>query len=296
MRPAVRFWNKAPFIRLLLPLMAGIITQWYWPFNFDLLLIVMLTCICTIVLYFFLSLKNRFRLTVIHGLLVNVMVFCSGSILVCINDVRNKHNWMGKFYADKNYVVLALEEPLVEKANSFKSLASAQHIGDQTTWKNVMGKIIIYFEKDSTLKYLDYGNKICFRKSLQEIRNSGNPGSFDYKTYCLFNGITHQVYLTKKDFIVLPEKEKSFFKTFIFDCRSWVLQTIKRFIPQKKEQGLAEALLIGYKDDLDKNLVQSYSNTGVVHVIAISGLHLGLIYWLLIMLTRSLAKNKKTSL
>jgi competence protein ComEC len=48
--------------------------------------------------------------------------------------------------------------------------------------------------------------------------------------------------------------------------------------------------LIGYKDDLDKTLVQSYSNTGVVHVIAISGLHLGLIYWLL---TYSLNHYKK---
>ena len=56
--------------------------------------------------------------------------------------------------------------------------------------------------------------------------------------------------------------------------------------------GLAEALLIGYKDDLDKTLVQSYSNTGVVHVIAISGLHLGLIYWLLLMLFKPLQKRK----
>ena len=60
-----------------------------------------------------------------------------------------------------------------------------------------------------------------------------------------------------------------------------------------KELGLAEALLIGYKDDLDKTLVQSYSNTGVVHIIAISGLHLGLIYWLLNLLLKPLSKRKK---
>jgi competence protein ComEC len=51
-------------------------------------------------------------------------------------------------------------------------------------------------------------------------------------------------------------------------------------------------LLIGYKDDLDKTLVQSYSNTGVVHVIAISGLHLGLIYWLLLKLFWPLQKRR----
>ena len=44
----------------------------------------------------------------------------------------------------------------------------------------------------------------------------------------------------------------------------------------KDELGIAEALLIGYTHDLDKDLVQAYSNTGVVHIIAISGMHLGL--------------------
>src|SRR5207253_4202039 len=48
------------------------------------------------------------------------------------------------------------------------------------------------------------------------------------------------------------------------------------------EAGVAEALLIGYRNHLDKDLVQAYSNTGVVHIIAISGLHLGMIYGLLI--------------
>ncbi|HYH16752.1 MAG TPA: ComEC/Rec2 family competence protein, partial [Flavisolibacter sp.] len=61
--------------------------------------------------------------------------------------------------------------------------------------------------------------------------------------------------------------------------------------PGNKEAGLAEALLIGYKDDLDKNLVQAYSNTGVVHVIAISGLHLGIIYWILLLLTHPLKQR-----
>jgi competence protein ComEC len=70
------------------------------------------------------------------------------------------------------------------------------------------------------------------------------------------------------------------------------LSILRKYIHGPKEKGLAEALLIGYKDDLDKNLVQSYTKTGVVHVIAISGLHLGLIYWLLVRLCAPLRKRK----
>jgi competence protein ComEC len=72
-----------------------------------------------------------------------------------------------------------------------------------------------------------------------------------------------------------------------------VIKILRQFITGSKEQGFAEALLIGYKDDLDKNLVQAYSNTGVVHIIAISGLHLGLIYGLLLLLTKPLKRVRK---
>jgi competence protein ComEC len=58
------------------------------------------------------------------------------------------------------------------------------------------------------------------------------------------------------------------------------------------ETGVAEALLIGYRDDLDKDLVRAYSNTGVVHIIAISGLHLGMIYGLMLLLLKPFRKYK----
>src|SRR6185436_8991967 len=69
-----------------------------------------------------------------------------------------------------------------------------------------------------------------------------------------------------------------------------VLEILSKYIPGAKESGLAKALLIGYKDELDKNLVQAYASTGVVHIIAISGLHLGIIYGLLTLVFSPLQK------
>jgi competence protein ComEC len=108
----------------------------------------------------------------------------------------------------------------------------------------------------------------------------------------LFQGITHQVYLKEDEFEILSTANKKRFQEFINITRAKVLDILRTNIRGDKELGLAEALLIGYKDDLDKTLVQSYSNTGVVHVIAISGLHLGLIYFLLTWLFKPLKKQK----
>ncbi|HUC83264.1 MAG TPA: ComEC/Rec2 family competence protein, partial [Flavisolibacter sp.] len=204
--------------------------------------------------------------------------------------------WIAHALKEKNLITVTLEEPLVEKTNSYKALARFTQVGDSASMQPVEGSLILYFKKDSLLPPLQYGSQIVFQKPLQEIRNAGNPGSFNYKTYSLFQGITHQVYLTSEDYVVLPTTDKNAFNAFIFQSRQWIVNTLQQFIAGEKEQGLAEALLIGYKDDLDKNLVQAYSNTGVVHVIAISGLHLGLIYWLLLGLTKPLKGRKKLAL
>jgi competence protein ComEC len=127
---------------------------------------------------------------------------------------------------------------------------------------------------------------------LQEIRNQGNPGGFDFKRYCLFQGITGQVFLQQNDYILLNDVNTSFYQRLFFPAREAVLNIIKTNIKGSKEAGLAEALLVGYKNDLDKSLIQSYSNTGVVHVVAISGLHIGLIYWVLMLLLKPLKKFK----
>lgn len=94
------------------------------------------------------------------------------------------------------------------------------------------------------------------------------------------------------EYKIISTKKTTNFRQFLFDTRKSIINILRDYIPGHKEAGLAEALLIGYKDDLDKNLVQSYSNTGVVHIIAISGLHVGLIYWLLARLLNPIGSQK----
>lgn len=79
----------------------------------------------------------------------------------------------------------------------------------------------------------------------------------------------------------------------MFVFRAYILQTIRKYVKGEMETSIAEALLIGYRDDLDRDLVQAYSNTGVVHIIAVSGMHLGLIYGLLMFLLKGLNRNKR---
>jgi competence protein ComEC len=287
------FWKKAPFTRLLFPLAVGIIMQWYHPVDITYILATSLCSITAIACFFFVPFFTRYKLGLINGIVISVLFMTTGMWLTWNENIRNDQNWFGSYINKNDAVIATLHEPLVEKAKSFRSTAGIDYILRGDSCVPVSGKIILYFKKDSIPLHLTYGTQIIFHKPLQEILNAGNPGGFDYKRYSFFQGITHQVYLRPGEFEVLKDKKTEGLQQFIFDSRDWILRLLRTNISNEKERGLAEALLIGYKNDLDKELVQSYSNTGVVHVIAISGLHLGLIYGLLVWLCKPLQRGKK---
>jgi competence protein ComEC len=287
------FWKETPFIKLLLGLIAGIMLQWHFQVNVQVWWVVMIVSSATVAGFFFIPFFNRYKFFFISGVSVTSLFFSVGALLAWHKDIRNESSWLGNFYKEKDALVVTLDEPPVEKTKSIKANASVNYLFHDGKSIPVKGKIIVYFKKDTSQLQLSYGSKIIFKKSLQEIKNSGNPGGFDYKRYALFQGITHQVFLKQGEFEVLDGKNENWFKKFIYRSRERVLNILRKNIPGDKELGLAEALLIGYKDDLDQKLVQSYTNTGVVHIIAISGLHLGLIYWLLALLLKPLKNRKK---
>jgi len=294
------FWKKNPFIRLLLPMTAGIAVQWNFQVDISVWEILLIIEITLIIFFFFIPFLSRYRLSFFNGLMISLLFFSFGAVLVWQKDIRHNHSWFGNFYKEPDGLVVTLNESPIEKTKSIKSDAIVSYIIKNEKQIPAAGKIILYFQKDlpagqadsSIADQLVYGSRIIFKKPLQEIKNAGNPGGFDYKRYSLFHGITHQVYFKPNEFTVLNDKDENWLDKFLYKTRQKVLNILRKNIKNEKELGLAEALLIGYKDDLNQTLVQSYTNTGVVHIIAISGLHLGLIYWLLLRLFKPLKKRK----
>jgi competence protein ComEC len=288
------FWKKAPFARFLLALVAGILAGWYFPPGPDTIWLLLLAGLSFLCCFFIIPFFGRYRLALLNGIIIHLLFFFLGVLLVFKQDIRRDPRWLGNFYTDTDALVVTLREPPVEKTRSVKANAAVNYLVRKGQVIPVKGTIILYFNKESS-GLLAYGSQVLFKKPLEEIRNTRNPGGFDFQRYALFQGITHQGYLGRDEFELLPGKKKNWFREFLYVSREKILHILRRTIKGDKEPGMAEALLIGYKNDLDKSLVQSYANTGVVHIIAISGLHLGLIYWLLALLLKPLQRKKKVS-
>jgi competence protein ComEC len=130
--------------------------------------------------------------------------------------------------------VATLDETPVEKTNSLKANACISMMVENGKNTPVNGKVILYFKRDSLLPAMSYGSQLVIRKPLQEIKNSGNPGGFDYKQYCLFREITHQVYLKPDEFSVLTTSNRHWLPSFLDGAREKVLNILRTNIHGEK--------------------------------------------------------------
>lgn len=281
-----------PFIRLIIPFIAGILIQWI--FNFSPLILLAGVALIALIIFIFSRLPFAVKYTYrwIPGISINLLFIIIGAFVIYNKDISKKPNWIGNYSTDSTAVLATIKEPLVEKAKTYKAEVSIEAINIRGKWKDATGNVLVYFSKDSSMPGMKYGSQILFYKSLQPMKNSGNPGSFNYKQYCAFQNIYHQVFLKSHEYMMTKTTNKNDFKNWLFNLRFTVIQILQQYITGDREAGVAEALLIGYRDDLDKDLVQAYSNTGVVHIIAISGMHLGIIYMALVWLLKPFKRTR----
>ncbi len=279
-------WKKMPFVRIVIPFLIGILLQWYLKIEPTLSVPLLVISVFISLIISLLHINIGYTLRWVQGAAINISIIALAMLLTYGKDSRNHADWVGHHYKDSGAVIISLLEPPVTKPKSFKADASIQFVQSNGAWQQVQGELIVYLQKDSAAPPLDYGSKILFIKPLQPIKNSGNPGAFDYARFNLFKGITHQVYLKTGEYKILPASTSSDVTRLLIDIRQYVIGVLQTYITGPEESGVAEALLIGYRNDLDKDLVQAYSNTGVVHIIAISGMHLAMIYGILAILLK----------
>jgi competence protein ComEC len=226
-----------------------------------------------------LPIQFRFRYRYLQSSVLLMMVTLAAAILTLQQDIRKKQNWFGHHLKNKDAIEVILQEPLSEKQKSYKVMADAVAVLSDKKRLPVTGKILLYLPKDSLIAKLRYGDRLFLSADPVEIPAAGNPGAFDYRRYLGFQQVYLQVFVKPGQWLKTGEPQVQEWRRSIFQLREQVLEVLRRNVSGGPQiTGIAEALLIGYKDDLDHSLVQDYSKTGVIHIIAISGLHLGLIY------------------
>ena len=275
----MKTWNKIPLFRLLIPLLAGIICAIHYSFNKLTILeiFIFLFISISLVSYFKIYFTTYSRRWV-FGTIINLLILVLGILITEQNKPSNLLLHFNQFNTEASIVVL--KEDVIAKAKSFKCEVEVIAGKSDNDWQNTEGKAILYFAKDSLTELLKYGDKIIINGKWNAIENPSNPAQFNYKSYLYNSGITAQQYV-KNDAWKLISNQKDFsIMKFAFIYQKKLLRILESNF-QDEELAVISALLLGYKDLLDRETIMTYASSGAMHVLAVSGLHVGIIYLVL---------------
>jgi len=288
----IPFWKKAPFFRLLLPLMAGILTEYYVPLPIYVLSILIS---CGSLLWYLqrsLSSFRRFRHRFLTGIPVQTIFFCLGVACAMCHELRFETRHFSKYVKEENILLLRLEEPPVVRAKTYRTIATVTHCIAEGRKVPVSGKCFVYFKKEDAVQKLSYASVIQITSTPKPIP-ANDTGKFDFRRYATLQKIYHQVYLKERDYVIHGKDSSFDIYTYLYQTRDYLIGIIHRYVTNPQEAAVAIALLTGYRAELDRNLSAIYQSTGTIHVIAISGMHLALIYVLLQFMFRPLDRFRR---
>lgn len=282
-------WYGIPFLRILPPFTAGILAGSGFADNFSHWGILLILLFLVLLLLEIIQTDEWILRSRIQGLLLYILLFVAGSFA-----------WADTFRAKKQTIdpsttsqyTAVVKEPFSGKQKWRKTFLRLYSKQDNGLTVPVEADILAFFDS-SHLRYLTQGSRIRFQKQLMNMEGGGNPGSFNWNQYWERKNIHYRVYFSATDRFESQGVLINTRSTLLTRCRGWVIGHLQKNIPDTVSAGLAEALLIGHKEDLDKEMLRQYANTGLMHVIAISGMHLGLIYVVTMALLRLLPLPRK---
>ena len=276
-------WYKYPFIRLLIPFAIGICLAFYSKGCCASAKSILYMLIILVVLLTFMTLSSKFiknyRYRYIYSISLNVFLLILGFSFVKIKDYKlNINDLESVDYVPKCYVARLFDCPTI-KDNSVKAILELVEIEDENSVKHsIETKVITYFEKDDKSLSLKYGDCVVFMVNPEEVKPPLNPEQFDYKDYLYKKGVTHQVYLQSDKWLNLNYNRSNPIYRFSYWLRDFLLEVMRNLGIGEDEYAVATAILLGYDDSLPMDLRQKYVAAGAMHILCVSGLHVGVVF------------------
>lgn len=199
-----------------------------------------------------------------------------GNHIIHFNDLNERNRIMGRvigfpdFKPDRVEVKLAVEKLVVD-----------------TSEINVCGNILLKIKDPGYFPY--YGDRLSFEGKIVEPNGERNPGDFNYREYLAANDIFGLVYLRDSaDIAKLPAQKNWRFQRTVHYVKSKLYFAINNLY-DTKTRPLVKGLLLGERGEISYELRNAFAKSGVIHALAISGLHIGyisLIFYVLFSLLR----------
>ncbi|OYX27574.1 MAG: competence protein [Flavobacteriales bacterium 32-35-8] len=288
----MKLFNFA-IIKLTLCLISGILIGYFfeWPLTCTLYIISGLIIFLSIS---FIIAKKQFLKTIWFGLFAFLTMIFIGILAVNVHDEKNFKNHYTHFNFENDSlktITFRVKEVLKSNAYYDKYIINILEIDDLS----VRGKSLLNLQKDSSQAPLKVDDILVTKTVLKDIAPPLNPNQFDYKKFLEKKYIYHQLFTNTSPLLKVQSEKKSFLG-IANSIRNYINSKLKTYPFNPNELAIINALLLGQQQDISEEVYSNYTNAGAIHILAVSGLHIGIILLILSFALKPLESFKQGKL
>lgn len=261
-------------IKLTLLLIVGILIGRFVPIDPAYLLISTIGLFVLLTILFILEVKTN---TLLFGIGTVLTVISLGAYSYSMAQPINQHSHYSKLEIEHN-LLWNLKISEILKSNQFSNRYIATVL--RVDGKPATGKLLVNIRLDPGHQQLQIDDEIILNHKVKPINPPLNPHQFDYKKYLENLGIYHQISVLPQDYIKIGHTSKTWVG-IASNTRNHIIAKLKSSNFGGDELGVVQALLLGQRTDISEETYTNYQKAGAVHILAVSGLHIGILLLLI---------------
>lgn len=270
-------------IKLTVCLILGICIAHYFKPNFSITIYLSLG-LMAILFFYYLILRGKYNKQPLFGLMSYLCMISLGiNAYNFQNDKIRQSHYSNLDFDDSIELKFKIKERLKPDLYNDKYIVSLI----STNKNKASGQLLINIRKDSISNTLPVDAVIYTKSDLKDIQKPLNPHQFDYSKYLELRQVYSQIYLQHNQFLVLSDQPNT-----VYGYADLFRTTINKKLIDAgfKDDVLSiiNALLLGQRQTIDKSIYNNYVNSGTIHILAVSGLHVGILLLILNFIFRPL--------
>jgi len=239
--------------------------------------------------------KRTLHKTVWFGLIAYSLMFALGILTYTTHQQKNftKHYTNNKsvLKADSSNIIFIIKERLKPTKYHNKYIIELVKVNEQS----VQGNVILNIKKNDSSKVFKIDDVLWVHSKFQDIKHPLNPNQFNYKMYLEKQYIYHQLFTEQHLIFELSSKRKTIYG-YADALRQSINKKLNSYNFKSEELAIINALILGQRQDMDRDIYTNYVNAGAIHILAVSGLHVGIILIMLNFILKPLTYLKRGKL
>ncbi len=224
---------------------------------------------------------KSFKQDLFRGGLIYVALVLAGFIMAQQHNQMLRRQHFSRFQEQEGFLLVQITEPVSKRTNSFRAVVSVLAVKTDSLTQRVEGKLMLYFQKDSLAAALRYGDQILIHNRFDVVSAPKNPNVFDYQKFLSRQNIFHSSYLRSGTWYHTANNNGQPFMRLALQIRNKALEIFSDNNLSGREFAVISALLLGYREYLDEDLRREFAGAGAMHILCVSGLHVGIIFMVL---------------